>query len=176
MTSARNRHLIEAQIPALRRFAHALARDAALADDLVQECLLRALSRWHLLRSGPELRAWLFRVLRNLYIDTLRRQGRRGGPSLDLVPEPVAPGSAEGAIELTEVLAALWRLPIEQREAILLVGVEGFGYEEAAGIAGVPLGTLMSRLARGRAALRALTGREEKRATPGAPGGLRRVK
>ena len=72
MTSARNRHLIEAQIPALRRFAHALARDAALADDLVQDCLLRALSRWHLLRSGPELRAWLFRVLRNLYIDALR--------------------------------------------------------------------------------------------------------
>ncbi|WBL32460.1 sigma-70 family RNA polymerase sigma factor [Sinirhodobacter sp. HNIBRBA609] len=171
MRQARKRHLIEAQIPALRRFAYALARDGALADDLVQDCLERALSRWHLLRTGPELRAWLFRVLRNLHIDMLRARGRRGAVTLDEAPEPAHPGSAESALELAEVLRALWSLPLDQREAILLIGVEDFSYEDAARILDVPVGTLMSRLARGRAALRAATGREG-----GGRPNLRRVK
>lgn len=175
MRKAESRHLIEAQIPALRRFAYGLARDAALADDLVQDCLVRALSRWHLLRTGPELRAWLFRVLRNLHIDAMRARGRRGTVALDLAPEPATPGSAEARMELAEVLAALWQLPVEQREALLLVGVEEFSYEAAAEILQVPLGTLMSRLARGRAALRERTGRGQERGGGGGPG-LRRVK
>jgi len=177
MASARKQHLIEAQIPALSRFAYALTRDGTVADDLVQECLLRALARWHLLRTGPELRAWLFRVLRNLHIDGLRAQGRRGSVALEFAPEPAAAGSAEGLMELNEVLAALWRLPLEQREAILLVGVEDFSYDEAAHILRVPLGTLMSRLARGRSALREMTGRETGGGgAAAARSGLRRVK
>lgn len=164
-------HLIEAQIPALRRFAYAMARDGALADDLVQECLLRALARWHLLRTGPELRGWLFKVLRNLYLDAMRAQARRGTVALDLVPEAGALGGAESRIEVSEVLAALWSLPVDQREALVLIGVEDFSYEEAAAILGVPMGTLTSRLARGRAALRERTGRGE---DPGPR--LRRVK
>lgn len=176
MRKADSRHLIEAQIPALRRFAWALARDPVLADDLVQECLLRALGRWHLLRTGPELRAWLFKVLRNLHIDALRARARRGTVALELAPEPAAPGSPEGAMELAEVLAALWQLPVEQREALVLIGVEEFGYAEAAEILGVPLGTLMSRLARGRAALRELTGRGAPERGGATAPGLRRVK
>lgn len=171
MRKSESRHLIEAQIPALRRFAYALARDPALADDLVQECLLRALGRWHLLRTGPELRAWLFKVLRNLHLDAMRAQARRHPVGLDMAPEAAAQGSAEAHIEVSEVLAALWRLPVEQREALVLVGVEDFSYEAAAAILGVPMGTLTSRLARGRAALRDMTGRGD------APGPrLRRVK
>lgn len=158
MNTRRTRHLIEAQIPALRRFARALLRDAEAADDLVQDCLLRALSRWHLLRSDAELRAWLFAMLRNLHIDGLRARMRRGMPvALDLVAEPPAPHDTEGALHLGQVLAALDRLPLEQREVLLLVGVEDFSYEDCARILGIPRGTVMSRLARGRSALRALT-------------------
>ena len=158
MTTRRTRHLIEAQIPALRRFARALLRDAEAADDLVQDCLLRALSRWHLLRSDEELRAWLFAMLRNLHIDALRAKARRGtAVALDLAPEPAAAGTPEGALHFTEVMAALDRLPLEQREVLLLVGVEDFSYEATARILGIPRGTVMSRLSRGRAALRALT-------------------
>lgn len=169
--SDEKRDLIEAQIPALRRFAYALSRDAALADDLVQECLLRALSRWHLLRSGPELRGWLYKVLRNLFLDAMRRKARRGEQGLEAVPEAGAPGDAEERLEVSAVLAALWRLPEEQRAPLLLIGVEDFSYEEAAAILGIPMGTLTSRLARGRAALREMTGRGE---DPGPK--LRRVK
>lgn len=170
----RSRHLIEAQIPALRRFAFALTRDRDAADDLVQESLARALSRWHLLRSEEGLRAWLFRILRNLHHDAHRRRARRPEEAgFDPELHPGATAEAETALFLSDVLGALARLPVEQQEVLLLVGVEDFSYEAVAGILGQPKGTVMSRLARGREALREMTGHERPR-RPGAH--LRRLK
>ncbi|WP_240504196.1 sigma-70 family RNA polymerase sigma factor [Thioclava sp. JM3] len=157
----RTRHLIEAQIPALRRFAFALTRERDAADDLVQDCLARALTRWHLLRSEDQLRAWLFRILRNLYHDAHRRRIRRPeGEALD--PDGLAgrDADAETVVFLGDVFSALARLPIEQQEVLLLVGVEDFSYEAVARILGLPKGTVMSRLARGREALREMTGHD----------------
>lgn len=149
--------LIEAQIPALRRYAYALTRDHDAADDLVQDCLERALSRWHLHRGDAELRPWLFTILRNLFINGHRSGSRRGGTvSLDDAPTPIAPAAQDGGVEAKEVLAALDRLPEDQKSLLLLVGVEEFTYAEAAGILDVPTGTVMSRLARARQRLRAL--------------------
>lgn len=155
---------IEAAIPALRRYALALARDRALADDLVQDCLERALSaraRWR--RDGP-VQAWMFRILQNLWRDELRRRPRR--PHLVAVEDlgamaPASPGGQEAHLALREVHAAMGRLPDDQRAALLLVGVEGMRYDEAAAVLGIARGTLMSRLARGRARLREMTGRAD---------------
>ena len=175
MPSARKQHAIEAQIPGLRRFAYALLRDRETADDLVQDCLARALSRWHLLRSEAELKPWLFRMLRNLHVDRLRQLGRRGPVvAYEEWHGPAAPGDGDERLYAQDVLAALARLPAEQQEALLLVGVEDLSYDEAAGVLRIPRGTLMSRLARGRAALRALTGRDGE--APAPRPGLRRLK
>ncbi|KFE36244.1 sigma-70 family RNA polymerase sigma factor [Thioclava atlantica] len=157
----RSRHVIESQIPALRRFAFALTRDRDRADDLVQDCLARALSRWHLLRSEDSLRTWLFRILRNLHLDSGRRQARhpeQGG--FDPDSHPGHAGNPETALFLSDVMGALFRLPAEQQEVLLLVGVEDFSYDATAEILGIPRGTVMSRLARGREALREMTGHE----------------
>ncbi|WP_368731009.1 RNA polymerase sigma factor [Thioclava sp. JE_KL1] len=157
----RTRHLIEAQIPALRRFAFALTRERDAADDLVQDCLARALTRWHLLRSEDKLRAWLFRILRNLYHDAHRHRARR--PEAGAIdPDDLAGTTvdAETVVFLGDVLGALARLPIEQQEVLLLVGVEDFSYDAVARILGLPKGTVMSRLARGRESLREMTGHD----------------
>ncbi|MDF2141572.1 RNA polymerase sigma factor [Paenirhodobacter sp. CAU 1674] len=183
MAGAQKRHVIEAQIPALRRFAYALLRDPEAADDLVQDCLERALSRWHLFRPEAALRPWLFQVLRNLHIDGMRARARRG-PHLayDEAFSPAIDGGAEAAAHLGDVLAALDLLTLEQREVILLVGVEDFSYAETARILGVAQGTVMSRLARGRARLRALvepgpdSGDNESASGPATGASLRRVK
>ncbi|HTH98116.1 MAG TPA: sigma-70 family RNA polymerase sigma factor [Stellaceae bacterium] len=147
--------LLEAQIPALRRYAYALAREHETADDLVQDCLEKALSRWHLRRRDGDLRAWLFTILRNRYIDFLRGRRRRGATVQleDAPPQPVH-ASQERHVEIGDVLGALDQLPEEQRSVILLVGIEDFSYEEAAKVLNVPLGTVMSRLSRARQKLR----------------------
>ena len=154
---------IEGCVPALRRYARALTRNADRADDLVQDCIERALRKQGLFRPTGPLQAWLYRVLLNLYRNGLRQSRRRGDHlSLDdMVIEPAIPAPQPGRIALAEMSRAIDRLPDEQREALLLVVLEGVSYEEAAGILEIPAGTLMSRLSRARAALRQLTGTGE---------------
>lgn len=150
---------LEACVPALRRYARALTRNADLADDLVQDCLERAISRRGLFRPTGPVRAWLFTILLNLHRNALRTSHRRGETvDIDTVPELSTPAPQPGHIALAELARAIETLPQEQKEALLLVTLEGIPYAEAAGIIGIPLGTLMSRLGRARAALRTLTG------------------
>jgi len=143
--------LIEPQIPALRRYAWALVHDADAADDLVQDCLEHAVARWHLWRRDGNVRAWLFSILHNLFITTLRQRARHGRHvGLDEATLPIVDGEQDGRLAVRDVLAGLRLLPAEQREVLLLVGVEEMSYAEVAKIVGVPIGTVMSRLSRGR--------------------------
>ena len=173
MSSQYNR--LESHIPHLRRYARALVRDPERSDDLVQDCLVRAMSRWHLWRPTGSLRAWLFTILHNLHINAVKRAARQGR---NVAFDDDAAGSTlahqDQQIHLSEVADALQRLPTDQRQMLLLIGLEEFSYAEAARIAGVPIGTVMSRLARGRESLRRqITDRAGDQA--GAPV-LRRVK
>jgi len=151
---------IEATVPALRRYARSLTRNADRADDLVQDCLERAIRKRNLFSPTGPLQAWLFRILINLWRNDLRFERRRGDhvPIDSLVSEPSVAPPQPGRIALAEMSRAIDRLPDDQREALLLVVLEGMSYHDAAGILGIPAGTLMSRLGRARAALRTLTG------------------
>ena len=154
--AADERTLLERQVPALRRYAFALVRDHDAADDLVQDCLERALSRWFLRRSDGDLRAWLFTILRNLYINGYRARRRRGAAApLDEAPPPETPADQEARIEARDALAALDQLAEPQKSLLLLIGVEDLSYAEAAKVLGLPIGTVMSRLSRARQQLRA---------------------
>ena len=147
---------IEAEIPRLRRYARALARDVATADDLVQDCLARALGKLHLWQEGTDLRAWLFTILHNQYVNQVRRAVREGAAVGLSETEPMltrAPHQGK-SLELRDLERAIAKLPEEQRAVILLVGLEGMRYEEVADVLGVPVGTVRSRLSRGREALR----------------------
>ena len=151
---------IEAEIPRLRRYARALARDVVAADDLVQDCLARALGKLHLWREGTDLRAWLFTILHNQYVNQVRRAVREGTAVGLSETEPMltrAPHQGK-RLELRDLDRAIAKLPEEQRSVILLVGLEGMRYEEVADVLGVPVGTIRSRLSRGREALRRLMG------------------
>lgn len=142
---------IVAQAPALRRYALALTRDRETADDLVQDCLARALSREHLWHGGS-LRAWLFTILTNLDRNRRRALAARPQPlALDERAHWTPPGDALARQAVERGVAAL---PEEQREVLLLVALEGLSYREVAEVQGVPIGTVMSRLSRARAALR----------------------
>lgn len=149
--------LLEPLIPSLRRYAYALVREHAAADDLVQDTLERALSRWSSRRPDGDLRAWLFAILRNLHVGRYREARRRGLPVAIDDAEPVDVRADPGAmLEAHDVLAAVDQLPEEQKSLLLLVGVEDFSYDEAARILGVPVGTVMSRLSRARRRLRSI--------------------
>ena len=149
--------LLEPLIPALRRYAYALLRNHAAADDLVQDTLERALSRWTSRRADGELRTWLFAILRNLHIDAYRQAWRRGAEvEIDEDDHRETAPRQETALEARDVLAALEQLPEEQKSLLLLIGVEDFSYEEAARVVGVPIGTVMSRLSRARQRLRSI--------------------
>jgi RNA polymerase sigma-70 factor (ECF subfamily) len=154
---------IEATVPALRRYARALTRNADRADDLVQDCLERAIRKRSLFAPTSTLQAWLFRILINLWRNDLRFERRRGDhvPIDSLVSEPSVAAPQPGRIALAEMSRAIDRLPDDQREALLLVVLEGLSYQDAASVLGIPAGTLMSRLGRARAALRTLTGSGE---------------
>lgn len=154
---------IETCVPALRRYARALTRNADRADDLVQDCLERAIRKRGLFRPTGAVQAWLFRILVNLWRNALRSERRRGEHVAydTLLVEPSIPAPQHGRLALGEMNRALDRLPDDQRETLLLVVLEGVSYEEAATILGIPIGTVMSRLSRARAALRALTGTGE---------------
>jgi len=142
-------------IPRLRRYARALAGDRAAADDLVQDTLERAWTKLHLYRRGTDLRAWLFTVMHNLYVNQLR--AARPGVLLDEEsPELAQPARENDALVLRDLDAAIRRLPVEQREVLLLVALEDMSYEEAARALDIPIGTVMSRLARAREKLRAM--------------------
>ncbi|HUX23586.1 MAG TPA: sigma-70 family RNA polymerase sigma factor [Burkholderiales bacterium] len=145
---------IAAHIPRLRRYARALAGDSDRADDLVQDTLERALAKFHLWRRGSDMRAWMFAIMHNVFINQLKQ--RR-----ELALDEAADARLEGAprsdsLELRDLDAALKRLPAEQREVLLLVGLEQLSYSEAGQALNVPVGTVMSRLSRGRERLRVL--------------------
>jgi RNA polymerase sigma-70 factor, ECF subfamily len=162
---------IAAEIPRLRRYARALVGSEGEADDLVQETLARALEHVDQWRSGDNPRRWLFTILHNIYVDMLRSLSRRPAHS-ELDASIADPESPDGnSVLACEVTSALLKLSSEQREVVLLVGLEGLSYAETATVLGVPIGTVMSRLARGREKLRTLIGHEGSRGA-----GLRRVK
>ncbi|HEY4541254.1 MAG TPA: RNA polymerase sigma factor [Noviherbaspirillum sp.] len=137
-------------IPRLRRYARALVGNGAAADDLVQDTMERAwrhLSGW---RASSDMRAWLFGIMHNLHVDQLRR----AGPAFDTLDEdaalPAVRDSQSDLLAVRDLDAALALLPPEQRAVVLLVGLEEMRYEEVANTLGIPVGTVMSRLARGR--------------------------
>jgi RNA polymerase sigma-70 factor (ECF subfamily) len=151
--------LLTDQIPGLRRYARALTGDAWAADDLVQDTLERACTKWQLWTVGSDLRAWLFTLMHNLYVNQVRSAVRRSALGVPVDPEEVqaelvAPdGAVDEAIDLQRCLL---RLPDEQRVVLLLVTLQDLSYEEVARITGTPIGTVMSRLSRARSRLREL--------------------
>jgi RNA polymerase sigma-70 factor (ECF subfamily) len=154
---------LEAELPRLRRYARALTRDASRADDLIQDTLVRALAKQHLYQDGTNLRAWLFTLMHNQHVNNARRNVREDN-SLDvdtMAAHLVAVTDPTASRQLRELDEAIGKLAIEQRQVILLVGLEGMSYEETAAILNVPIGTVRSRLSRGREALRRLMGMDE---------------
>jgi RNA polymerase sigma-70 factor (ECF subfamily) len=141
-------------IPHLRAFGRSLSGSRDLADDLVQETLLKAWAARLRFQAGTNMRAWTFIILRNLYLSQMRR-ARFKGEWDDLVADRLlaAPASQDRHVELNDMQRALLHLPQPQREALILVGAGGFAYEEAAEICNVAVGTIKSRVARGRVAL-----------------------
>lgn len=146
---------IVACIPSLRRYARGLVSDRDRADDLVQDTLERAWSRFSLWQRRGDIRAWMFGILHNRFIDRLRAQNSRPEDSAgDSLPEMAQRPQQTDALELRDLDRILQRLPAEQREVLLLVGLEELSYQEVATTLDVPLGTVMSRLSRARARLR----------------------
>ena len=146
---------IVAEIPRLRRYARALAGEAVRADDLVQDTLERALGKWSLWRPG-NLRAWLFSIMHNLFVNQARSPRLVDYPGDDALPDLPPRATQNDALELRDFAHSLSRLPEEQREVVLLVALEDLSYGDTAKVLGVPVGTVMSRLSRGRERLRAL--------------------
>lgn len=151
--------LLEAHIPGLRRFARALLRgNQEHADDIVQDSLERALSNWHRRRLDADLRSWVYTIVYNRFLTEKRRQ--RQYAAFHLLGEcrdqdmPTVEGGQGSALLHRDLLRGFEELPQEQRTVLLLVGVEDFSYKDAARILGVPIGTVMSRLSRGRERLR----------------------
>jgi len=142
---------LEAAIPALRRYARALTRDAEIADDLVQDTLVRALRSQHLFHGG-EVRSWLYTILTNLNRNRLRALARR--PATAPLGEADAPQMAGPEAGERDIERALANLVEDQRSALLLVVLEGLSYREVAEVQGVPIGTVMSRLSRARAQIK----------------------
>lgn len=149
--------MLTSQIPRMRSYARSLVGDQYEADDLVQECLSRALSRARIWVQVQNARAYLLAMLHNLYIDRVAKNSHLRSIPLDDVAQwlAIAPDQ-EDRLRVRDLAMALDRLPNDQRQVVLLVGLEGLSYQEAASVLRVPLGTVMSRLSRGREALRQL--------------------
>jgi len=153
---------LTALLPRLRRFAHGLSRNSADADDLTQMTIERALRSKAQWQPGSRLDRWLYKIMRNLWIDTVRSRGRKD--KLEAPPDEAEMlghdprAGIEASIDLQRVMIAMDQLPGEQREVIALILIEGFGYREAAELLDLPIGTVSSRLVRGRTALLALLG------------------
>lgn len=151
-----SRDAVIAEIPRLRRYARALTGSMDVADDLVQATLERAMEKWSTWQRDRDLRPWLFSIMHNLHVDQVRR-----GKHIDYCPEenlPDIPYRAEqlDSLEIRDLDRALALLPVEQREVLLLVGLEGLSYKEVAGTLGIPAGSVMSRLSRARTRLKAI--------------------
>jgi RNA polymerase sigma-70 factor, ECF subfamily len=154
---------LHTHITALRRYAYVLCRNRTDADDLVQETLTKAIAGAHTFRSGGDLRAWLFGILHNTFLSHRRQYAQRARAATFLNPSAddlSTPPRQEKQVEAHQTLRMLSRLTPDQQSALILIAVEGLSYEEAAGVLDVPVGTLMSRLARGREQLRGLVGDE----------------
>ena len=164
-------HPVVSEIPHLRRYARALLRDRDAAEDLLQDVLARAWGRLHLFRPGSSLRTWLFAIMHNLHANQIRSRMRKP-PQMAIADDHPAlatrPEQDDG-LELAALEAALATLPDEQRAVVLLVGLEGLSFADAAVALGVPVGTVMSRLHRGRERLRETLDAGPRR-------GLRRIK
>jgi len=149
-------------LPRLRRFAHALSHNAADADDLTQATIERALRSRAQWEPGTRLDSWACRIMRNLWIDTVRGRSRKAAheapeeEGLSVGEDPRR--GMDAAVDLKRIMAAMTRLPDEQREVVALILVEGFGYREVSEMLGLPIGTVSSRLVRGRTALLAMVG------------------
>jgi len=146
-------------IPSLRRYARALTGDAWMADDLVQDTLERACSKWRLWLHGSDMRAWLFTLMHNIYVNQVRRSVRQAEAGTTVNVDDVAHellASDSGAAESIDLQRCLLRLPQDQRIVLLLVSLEDLSYAEVAKITDVPVGTVMSRLSRARSRLREL--------------------
>ena len=171
---------VEPLIPALRRYASAMLRDRDLADDLVQDCLERVISNWHGRRRAEDTRQWVFAIAHNLAVNKLRQDARRGiHLAIEEVDESVmvTPPTQEHRVRYGELMRALDTLSDDQRSVILLVSVEDLSYAEAAEALGIPIGTVMSRLARGREKLqKALDGALAPAERPTGTPHLRRMK
>jgi RNA polymerase sigma-70 factor (ECF subfamily) len=153
---------IEQFIPALRRYAWALARNSDDADDLVQDCLEKALRGASSLRQVSDLRPWLFSILHNVFISERRRLARRGvHVAIEVAGEPAVDGGQNVSMDANDVLGALAKLSLEQRQVLLLVAVEDLSYEETSSVLRIPIGTVMSRLSRARERLRDLIDRPD---------------
>jgi RNA polymerase sigma-70 factor (ECF subfamily) len=150
-----------AVIPRLRRYARALTGDTLQADDLVQDTLERALNKRHLWRQGSDLRAWMFTIMHNVFVNQIRARHADDTVALDAEAYNVADRATPiDLLEIADIDAAIRRLPSEQREVLLLVALEQMSYAEAAQALGIPLGTVMSRLYRARERVRVLLGGE----------------
>ena len=153
-----------ALLPRLRRFAHALSRDAADADDLTQATIERALRSKAQWQPGTRLDSWSYRIMRNLWIDTARARSRKA--KVEALPEEAEaighdPRAAmDAALDLKRVMMAMERLPDDQREVVALILIEGFGYREVCEMLDLPMGTVSSRLVRGRTRLLAMVGKQ----------------
>ncbi|RUW01416.1 MAG: sigma-70 family RNA polymerase sigma factor [Mesorhizobium sp.] len=147
---------IVGQLGSLRRYARSLTRDSADAEDLVHDALVRAYERRGTFRSGGNPRAWLLAILHNIFIDRMRSRRSEAAriEQAGRLAEQNMPASQDHSVRLSQVREAFLSLPEEQRAALHLVAIEGLSYAEAADVSGVPLGTLMSRIGRARAALR----------------------
>lgn len=163
---------LEENIPSLRRYAWSLLRNTSDADDLVQDCLVRALDQIDTLRADSDLRAWLFTIMHNIFASHWRRMKSRARILADQTePEVAIPATQHASAEMQDVMRGLDTLPQDQRQVILLVAVEGFLYDEVARMLDIPIGTVMSRLSRGRDRLgRFMQGHAQERPA------LRRVK
>ncbi|HEY7674152.1 MAG TPA: RNA polymerase sigma factor [Burkholderiales bacterium] len=153
-----DRRLIIEHIPRLRRYARALVGDRYIAEDLVQDTLERAWNKFSLWRPGSDLRAWLFTIMHNVFVNEARRRRHEIEQLMEEVP-PVSVRPTQGEqLELRDVDRALRSLPVDQREVLLLVAVEQLTYEEVSKALEIPIGTVMSRLSRARERLRQLLG------------------
>lgn len=157
---------LEQCIPSLRRYAFSLFYQQDEADDLVQDCLERALKKQSLWQQGSSLRAWLFTMQHNLYVNQLKKLGRQPqmNPDIEDLNHDLEPHKSE--VLMSDLNYCLQQLPDDQRQVLLLVSVEGFTYKEVAKIMDVPLGTVMSRLSRARKTLQALMNGEVKPSQP----------
>jgi RNA polymerase sigma-70 factor (ECF subfamily) len=151
-------HEVASHVAALRRYALVLVGDAHEADDLVQECMSRVLGQMRSWRPVRDLRAYMFTTLHNVFVDNSRRQRvrRTDVPLENALASLSLPANQLKRLEFRDLVTALGKLPSQQREVVLLIGLEGMSYIEAARVLGVPIGTVMSRLSRGREALRQL--------------------